>query len=94
MSGDIPILPSCLQRCRRGDSGISEAAALKLRHVSLIFCEGCALRPQWGGTVSWFTGVHHSQETPPSEVATVGLCLGPCGGPRGGGLFLMSEVPL
>jgi len=24
----------------------------------------------------------------------VGLCLGPYGGPRGGGLFLMSEVPL
>ena len=25
---------------------------------------------------------------------TVGLCLGPYGGPREGGLFLMSEVPL
>ena len=24
----------------------------------------------------------------------VGLCLGPYGGPMGGGLFLMSEVPL
>jgi len=26
--------------------------------------------------------------------STVGLCLGPYGGPRGGGVFLMSEVPL
>ena len=25
---------------------------------------------------------------------SIGLCLGPYGGPRGGGLFLMSEVPL
>ena len=29
-----------------------------------------------------------------AEDPTLGLCLGPYGGPRGGGLFLMSEVPL
>ena len=28
------------------------------------------------------------------EYPTVALCLGPCGGPRGGGRFLMSEVTL
>ena len=32
--------------------------------------------------------------TTPSQDSTVGLYLGSFGGPRGGGLFLMSEVPL
>ena len=31
---------------------------------------------------------------PPSQDPTVGLNLGSYGGPKGGGLFLMSEVPL
>jgi hypothetical protein len=30
----------------------------------------------------------------PCLLPTVGLCLGPYGGPRGRGQFLMSEVPL
>ena len=34
----------------------------------------------------------HKKQHPPQD-PTVGLCLGPYGGPRGG-LFLMSEVPL
>ena len=43
---------------------------------------------------SWNTGVPRSYETPPSKDPTVVLCLGPYKGPRGGALFLMSEVPL
>jgi len=35
----------------------------------------------------------HTKQRPPST-PTVGLCLGPYGGPAGGLLFLMSEVPL
>ena len=33
------------------------------------------------------------QETVPPQDPTGGLRSGPCGGPRGGGRFLMSEVP-
>ena len=40
------------------------------------------------------TGVPRSLETTPPWDPTVGICLGPCGGPRGGRLFLRSEVPL
>ena len=40
------------------------------------------------------TGVPRSEETAPHSDPTVGMCLGPYGGPRGGGLCLMSEVPL
>ena len=31
---------------------------------------------------------------PPPKDPTVALCPGSCGGPRGGGSFFMSEVPL
>ena len=40
------------------------------------------------------TGVPCSSETLPSQDPTVGLYLGSYGGLRGGGLFLMSQVPL
>ena len=39
------------------------------------------------------TGVSRSYETAPPKDPTAGLCLGPNGGPRGGLLFLMREVP-
>ena len=39
-------------------------------------------------------GVSCSEETVPHQDPTVGLCLGPDGGPRGGGRFLISEVPM
>ena len=39
-------------------------------------------------------GVPGSQDNPPSWEPTVGLYLGSYGGPMGGGLFLMNEVPL
>ena len=47
----------------------------------------------------WFdcsqhTGVPHLQENATPSDATVGLCLGTWGGPRGGGRFLMREVAL
>ena len=38
--------------------------------------------------------VPHSYETPPSYDPTVGLYLGSYGCPRGGGQFLVSEIPL
>jgi len=44
--------------------------------------------------LSQSTGGARSQETAPPCAPTVGLCLWPYGGPRGGGLFRMSEVPL
>ena len=34
------------------------------------------------------------KKQPPPEDPTAGLCLGPYGGPIGGGQFLVSEVPL
>ena len=40
------------------------------------------------------TGVPRSQETAPPQDPSVGLYLGPYGGPKGGGHFLMSEVSL
>ena len=40
------------------------------------------------------TGVPRSCETAAPQDHTVGLCLGPSGVPGGGGLLLMSEVPL
>ena len=36
----------------------------------------------------------HTPHTLQGYLTAVGLCLGPDGGPRGGGRFLMSEVPL
>ena len=39
-------------------------------HSTSVFCWGCA------------TGLPHSQETALAQEPTVGLCLGPCGGPR------------
>ena len=38
------------------------------------------------------TGVPRSEDEPPPTDPTVGLCLGPYGGPQGGGGVLMSEV--
>ena len=40
------------------------------------------------------TGIPRSQETASPEDPVVGLYLGSYGGPRGGGVFFMSEVPL
>ena len=40
------------------------------------------------------TGVHRPSETAPPLDPTVGLCLWPYGGPRGGGRHFLSEVPL
>ena len=40
------------------------------------------------------TGVPRSQENASPQDPTVGLCLGPYGGPRGGGVFFTSEVSL
>ena len=47
-----------------------------------------------GGTRSRNAGVPRSQETTASLDPTVALYLGPYGGPKKGGQFLMSEVPL
>ena len=44
------------------------------------------------GPCGGLTGVPRPQEPPPSSDPTVGLYLGSYGGPKGGGLFLMSEV--
>ena len=50
----------------------------------------CRLSPDKGLA----TGLPRSNETVPPWDPTVGLCLGPYGGPGGGGLFLESEVSL
>ena len=41
----------------------------------------------------WCTGVPRSQETAPTLDPTIEPCLWSYSGPRGGGRFLMSEVP-
>jgi hypothetical protein len=46
------------------------------------------------GTATFTTGVPCSQEIAPPWDPAVALCLGPYGGPRGGGRFLGSKVPL
>jgi len=40
------------------------------------------------------TGVPRSKETASPQDPMVGLCLAPFGGPGGGGLLVMSKVPL
>ena len=40
------------------------------------------------------TGVPHSYETAHSQDPTVGLCLGPYGGPRGGAIFYEQGTPV
>ena len=42
----------------------------------------------------WLAGVPRLKEIVTSYNPTAGPCLGSYGGLRGGGLFLMSEVPL
>jgi len=58
----------------------------------------CVPRSWRGGRERWPTtrptGVPRSLKQQPSQDPTVGLSLGSYGGPRGGGAFLMSEVPL
>jgi hypothetical protein len=50
-------------------------------------------QPTLSGTTRWTRGVPLSLKTATSLDPKVGLCLGPCGGPRGV-LFRISEVPL
>ena len=59
-------------------------------HFSRVSCVG------WGGRVELafeYRGTSLIRNRPTQD-PTVGLCLVPWGGPRGWGLFLMSEVPL
>jgi len=58
--------------------------------VSEVTLQGSSLQKQ---CVPLRTGVPRSKETTPPSDPTVGSCIGPHGGPRGGGQFFMSEVP-
>ena len=48
----------------------------------------------WSETISQLdTGVPRSWETPSPQDPTIGLCLGPYGGPKGGGCFSWARYP-
>jgi len=58
--------------------------------------KGCDERMLFQGHAAATRGYRDTsliRNRPPYD-PTAGLCLGPCGGPSGGGSFLMSEVPL